>query len=263
MPLQSVKYSIENNGNNEYWNGTSFSSASQVLLTATGTSSWSASFPVANFATTGGGAGSYTLTAIATDTSGSSSTPVTSTFFIDENPTNTVFVAPSTLGGSNSNSGLTSSAAQAHHRRGVAAAASAGRTVVAVAAASGGSTYAESALTLTSADNNMSIEGGWSTTPQRAHGSAPRRRPTSPRSLATRSAVTITGASNVTLQQLTVNGLDTGDAAGTSIYGVLVQSSTGVSLQGVTATRCSRCRRHSAGGTGTAGCPGLRRHQRE
>ena len=160
VPLQSVKYSVKNNGNNEYWNGTSFSSASQVLLTATGTSSWSASFPVANFATTGGGGGSYTLTAIATDTSGSSSTPVTSTFFIDENPTNTVFVSPT---GNNSNSGLTSSAPKLTIAAGVAAAASAGRTVIAVGAASGGSTYNEGALALTSSDNNMSVEGGWST----------------------------------------------------------------------------------------------------
>jgi hypothetical protein len=248
VPLQSVQYAIENNGNNEYWSGStsSFSSSSQVLLTATGTTSWSASFLASNFATSGGGAGSYTLTVIATDTSGAQSTPVTSTFFIDENPTNTVFVSPI---GNNSNSGLTSSAPKLTVAAGVAAAASAGRTVVAVGAAStGGFTYAEGALSLTSSDNNMSIEGGWNTSGwlRAATGTY---------------AATITGnpigiqivnASNVTLQQLTVNGLNTSDAAGTSIYGVLVQSSTGVALQGVSLNSAAGI----AGTTGTNGSAG-------
>ena len=39
-PVVTVQYSVINNGNNDYWNGTSFSSSSQVLDTATGTSSW-------------------------------------------------------------------------------------------------------------------------------------------------------------------------------------------------------------------------------
>ncbi len=189
VPLQTVKYSIENNGNNEYWNGTSFSSSSQVLLTATGTSSWSASFPVANFATTGGGAGSYTLTAVATDTSGSSSTPVTSTFFIDENPTNTVFVSPSTLGVTTPTVGSPRRLPSSPSPPGSPQPRRRGRAVVAVAAASGGNTYAEGALSLTSCRQQHEHRRRLVDDPVDEHrGSAPQQRPTSRPSRETRSA---------------------------------------------------------------------------
>jgi hypothetical protein len=244
VPLSTVKYSVLNNSNGDYWNGTSFASG-QTLLTATGTSSWSANFAASNFNTTNGGGGSYTLTVLATDTSGHQSSPGTVTFFIDENPTNTVFVSPT---GNNSNSGLTSALPKLTVAAAVTAAVSAGRTVVAVGAASGGSTYAEGSLTLGAADNNMSIEGGWSTTNwlRTASGTSTATITGNP------VGVTINAASNVTLQQLSVTGLDASDTAGTSIYGVLAVSSTNVSLQGVTATAQNAI----AGTAGTAGTAG-------
>ena len=57
--VHDVKVSIKGPGGT-YWNGTNFTSGSEVTFTATGTTAWSYAFPSANFATTGGGDGSYT-----------------------------------------------------------------------------------------------------------------------------------------------------------------------------------------------------------
>ncbi|HVM04551.1 MAG TPA: Ig-like domain-containing protein [Acidimicrobiales bacterium] len=51
-------------GSGNYWNGSSFSSADEVLVTATGTTTWSLPFPASSFPADG----SYTARVVATDT---------------------------------------------------------------------------------------------------------------------------------------------------------------------------------------------------
>ena len=68
-----------------YWNGTDFNTASSAQkFTATGATSWSLAFPASNFATAGGGDGSYTIKVYATDASGNiQAPPTTATITID------------------------------------------------------------------------------------------------------------------------------------------------------------------------------------
>ena len=47
--LQRVEVSIRRVSSNQYWNGTAFADASENWRTATGTASWSLSFPTSNF----------------------------------------------------------------------------------------------------------------------------------------------------------------------------------------------------------------------
>ena len=130
LGIQGVQYTLQA-PSGEYWNGSAWQSGT-VSNATTGTTAWSVTFPNTNFALTGGGSGTYTLSVTATDNVGNTTTtPVT--FYVDYNPSNTVFVSPS---GSNSNSGLTSSAPKLTVAAALTAAASAGRTVIAVAAAS-------------------------------------------------------------------------------------------------------------------------------
>lgn len=75
--VASVRVSVRQ-GSGNYWNGTSFGSASEVLMTATGTTSWSRAFPATNFPADG----SYTVRAVATDLGGNTATAST-TFTID------------------------------------------------------------------------------------------------------------------------------------------------------------------------------------
>ena len=63
--LNTVQYSVRQGAGN-YWNGTSFGSASEVLLTATGTTTWSATFAFTNFPASG----LYTVRAVANDLAG-------------------------------------------------------------------------------------------------------------------------------------------------------------------------------------------------
>jgi hypothetical protein len=60
--VNAVQVSIRQ-GSGNYWNGTAFASATEVLLAATGTTTWSLPFPAANLPTDG----AYTVRAIATD----------------------------------------------------------------------------------------------------------------------------------------------------------------------------------------------------
>lgn len=64
--IESVAVSVRE-GSGNYWNGTAFASATEVLLPATGTTSWSLPFPAANFPAEG----AYTVRAVATGPSGS------------------------------------------------------------------------------------------------------------------------------------------------------------------------------------------------
>jgi hypothetical protein len=76
--LATVKVSIQR-GTGNYWNGTDFASATEVLFDATGTTSWTSAFAAANFSTDG----SYTIRARAVDGSGNASTVASSTFTMD------------------------------------------------------------------------------------------------------------------------------------------------------------------------------------
>jgi hypothetical protein len=72
-----VQVSIQR-ANGNYWNGTSFSSTTEVFFTATGTTNWSYAFAATNFPADD----SYTVRAKATDAIGGSGTSTT-TFFVD------------------------------------------------------------------------------------------------------------------------------------------------------------------------------------
>lgn len=67
--VASIAVSIRQ-GSGNYWNGTSFASASEIFLPATGTTSWTLAFAGANFPTDG----SYTVRAVATDAGGTTAT---------------------------------------------------------------------------------------------------------------------------------------------------------------------------------------------
>jgi hypothetical protein len=103
--VSSVAVSIRQ-GSGNYWNGSTFGSASEVLLTASGTTSWTLAFPATNFPANG----SYTVRAVATDL-GSNSATTSRTFTIDRTvPTvvTTFPVAGNTYGIASWNAGCTS-----------------------------------------------------------------------------------------------------------------------------------------------------------
>jgi hypothetical protein len=105
--LANVQVSVQKSGGN-YWNGTSFGSASEVKTTASGTSSWTLAFAAANFATTGGGDGSYIVRVYATDNAGNTQATATSqTFTYDNTAPSASVTFPSNNGNYNA-SGWTS-----------------------------------------------------------------------------------------------------------------------------------------------------------
>jgi hypothetical protein len=109
--LATARFSIQR-GTGNYWNGSDFSSATEVLFDATGTTSWSSAFAAASFSTDG----SYTIRARAVDGSGNSSTVASSTFTMDRtappapsitaNPTNPSNSTSPSFGFSDSESGV-------------------------------------------------------------------------------------------------------------------------------------------------------------
>ena len=96
--VATVRVTVQQ-GPGNYWNGSSFASASSFDLTPTGTTSWSLAFPASNFPA----GGTYTIRVTATDGLGLSAT-ATSTFSVDYDPAKTVFVGGS--GASDANNGL-------------------------------------------------------------------------------------------------------------------------------------------------------------
>ena len=79
--VASVQYSVQQ-GSGNYWNGSSFSSGSEIKIAATGTASWSAAFALANFPADG----TYTVRAYAIDGAANVSTAATSTFAVSALP---------------------------------------------------------------------------------------------------------------------------------------------------------------------------------
>ena len=93
--VASTQVSIQQASTSKYWdpNTTSFSSASEVKVTASGTTSWSLAFPVSNFPTDG----SYTVRGYAVDAAGNTNaTPAGNTFVVDRTaPTQAISTASS------------------------------------------------------------------------------------------------------------------------------------------------------------------------
>src|SRR5262249_51133007 len=94
----TVGVSIKRNSTNLYWNGSSFANAAETFITATGSTSWSLSFPATNFP----GDDSYTVKSKAHDNGGDDNNPPTATFTI-KNSTATPS-APVLTSGTNSGS---------------------------------------------------------------------------------------------------------------------------------------------------------------
>jgi hypothetical protein len=74
--VKSVEISIRR-GTGNYWDGSSFASASEVFFSTNGTTSWSYGFPAANF---GGVKASYTIRVRATDNAGNVRSPTATKF---------------------------------------------------------------------------------------------------------------------------------------------------------------------------------------
>ena len=87
--LQNVELSIKRDSDDQYWNGTAFADGTENWRTATGTASWSLSFPGANFAAEG----AYTVRLRATDTAGNVAAPATRAFSVDTTAPNTSITA--------------------------------------------------------------------------------------------------------------------------------------------------------------------------
>ena len=68
--VQKVEISIRR-GSASYWNGTSFSSTTEVFFTATGTTAWAFAFPASNFPASA----NYTIRVRATDNAGNVQSP--------------------------------------------------------------------------------------------------------------------------------------------------------------------------------------------
>ncbi len=224
--VATVRVTVQQ-GSGNYWNGSSFASASSFDLTPSGTTSWSLAFPAANFPA----GGTYTVRVTATDGLGLSST-VTNTFNVDYDPATTVFVAPGGSGSALVPSSPTGTIASA-----LTTAQANGRSHVVVAAGA----YSAVSLTGLGALGAMTTTGGYSSS-------------TWLRSAAASNTVTISGPGtgllvdgyNETFQQITVIGTNAGLAAGSSVYGVRVVNGANVTLTTVDASAQA----------GVAGTPG-------
>jgi sugar lactone lactonase YvrE len=91
--IEQVQVSIQQASTGLFWNGASFSSAREVLLTAMGTTSWSLNFPIGNLAIDG----TYVVHSVATDNLGDVESPgPTVTFLIHRvAPAATIAAVPS------------------------------------------------------------------------------------------------------------------------------------------------------------------------
>ena len=221
--LTSVTVTIRQ-GTGNYWNGSSFGSGTPVSLTATGTTSWSLAFPIANFPA----GGAYTVTATATDSIGNVSVPASNTFDVDYNPTAVIFVNPAAA--NDSGNGQTPATADKTINGGLADASVSRPTIVVAVGAHTGTVSTVPATAVT-------VRGGYSAASwlRAAH---PRSRTAQNTSLA--SVITGTTGTDATgflvngytatLQQLTVNS-GTASGVGANAYGVRSISSGTVTLQ--------------------------------
>jgi hypothetical protein len=233
--VANVKVSIKRDSTGLYWNGSSFSAASENLITATGTGSWSLAFATANFPA----GGSYTVRAVGTDVANNTSAGTSKSMNVDYDPGQTVFVAST---GTDANSGLTTTLPKATIAAGLQAAQSNSRTWVVVAA---GSYATQLNITGASYGNSKILAGGFSSsTWLRA---APGTNTVTISAAGT--AVIVDGHTGETFQQLTMSASKDG-VVGNSTYGMrLINTSTGTQIERVTITA-------AAGNDGTAGANG-------
>lgn len=91
-----VQVSIKR-GSGNYWDGSGFSSASEVLLNATGTTNWSYGFPASNLSADG----DYTIRVVVTDGVGNTRS-ATTTFTVDNTPPAGIAVQTSNVAGGTS-----------------------------------------------------------------------------------------------------------------------------------------------------------------
>jgi hypothetical protein len=87
--LSSVRVSVRRESTGLYWNGSSFASATEVLLTPTGTTSWRYAIAASSFPAQG----TYTAQVVATDTAGNSAT-ASATFAIDRSTPTVAISSP-------------------------------------------------------------------------------------------------------------------------------------------------------------------------
>src|SRR5262249_28618654 len=98
--VQTVKLSIQQVSGGKYWNGSDFTSTSEVFNNASGTSSWSLAFTAPNFPA----GGAYNIRPQVTDAAGNTNTSSPVSFYVDYNPAKAIFV--NGVSGSDLNDGL-------------------------------------------------------------------------------------------------------------------------------------------------------------
>jgi hypothetical protein len=105
--LQKVEVSVQR-GSGNFWNGSAFSTSTQVWNLASGTSNWSYAFPAGNFPADGG----YTVSVRATDNAGTVQSPATTrTFTYDTTaPTATIDLQAGSDSGTSNSDNITNAA---------------------------------------------------------------------------------------------------------------------------------------------------------
>ncbi len=224
-----VKVSVRQVSSGNYWSGSSFSNASENLITATGVATWNLAFLTTNFPA----GGAYTVRAVVTDNAGFT-TSSSVTFNVDYNPSDTVFVA--TTGNDGSNTGLTPSSPLLTIGKGVQVAQTNGRSRVVVGAGTYGATTIQGA-----GFGNKTITGGYSATYLRA---APGSGTTT---ISASGTAVLVDNYTETFQQLTFTGTNTGIVAPVSVYGLRAIDNANVTLQRVTVSSAAA----PAGAAGT------------
>ena len=234
-----VQVSIQQ-GSGNYWNGTSFGSASQVFQSATGTTSWSYAIAASAF----GVGGTYTISAKSTDVATNVSTTATQAINIDDDPAKTVFV--DSTSGNDANNGTSTTTAEASINAGIGDVTATRNLIVVRGGSYGG-------VAVTSGANAFTIRGGYSSAWLR---SAPGT-----------NTVTITGSGTgvsistgpaINLDQLTIAS-GTPSGAGVSAYGVFAVSTGTVTMNRDVVTAAAGNAGAAAtvpSGTGTSGAGG-------
>ena len=234
-----MKVSIRQLSTGNYWSGSSFSSGTENLITASNPAgTWTLTFPASNFPA----GGTYTVRAFATDHAGNVGAGTSNTFNVDYDPNAVIFVNPAAA--NDTGNGQTPATADKTINGGLADAIT-GRTTILVAlgAHAGVSTTPSVAVT---------VRGGYDATSWLR--SAP---PIVANAQNTSLASVVTGpggsdttgyvanAYTVTIQQLTINS-GTPGVASASAYGVRATGGANVTLQRSVVVS-------AAGGAGTAG----------
>ena len=231
--VAGVQVSVRQSSSGNYWNGTSFASATEVLVSASGTTSWSLSFPMSRFPA----GGAYVVRSVATDSvpgTPNVDSGTSQTFYVDENPGDTVYVSS---GGSDSNNGTTATTPVLTLDKALQIAKTTGRSRVILGNGSFGGTQMSGAAYA----SNKTIRGGFNSTSW-LHVPASNTSTLS----AAGTAILVDGFTGITFQQVSINATNSGLLAGSSVYGMRAINSANVTLNKVKITA-------AAGVAGTAG----------